>query len=767
VSQVDDRCLTGIRVTVNKRLLVFAILAAVCTVLSLAALSATADERQVISLNGLWEIADSVAPDKSPNRYEHRGPVPGLAHSATPAFENVDLFDSNARLRYYASDHPELADEFKFHVPKRELPTYSRITPAGIAYQRRNYFWYRTTFLAPSRRDVAILKVGKAQYGSQIWVNGHNVGGHMGCATSAFYDISQTIRWSRRNDVVIRIGAHPGILPDGDGCGVDFENAKWTAGIWDSVTVLMSGNPHIETIQVAPDVKRSRILVQTELRNYGPKAERFVLLNAIHPYRSTKLVARSGESVSLLAGEQKTVTVTIDLPHAKLWTPEDPNLYVVEASSGADTASTRFGMREFRFDTATRRAYLNGKPYFMRGGGIALNRFFEDPASGQLPWKEEWVRKLLVSIPKKMHWNSFRSFAGALPDAWLDIADEAGMLIDYEYPIAYDLDKTLTKDLLIAEYSAWMRDSRNHASVAIWDACDECASPLLHDVVIPAVRPLDLSERPWEASWSGPVGPDDPVADHPYKFIANVLTETGRGEFHVKSDFDPADLEFSYGGERLGNPLTGHAMFINEYGWLWLNRDGSPTLLTQQLYPKLPYPVDTPEHRLETQAYLLAGLTEYWRAYRIYAGVLHYAYLLSSHPWAATSDSFRNIEQLELNPYFESYVSEAFKPLGVYLNLWQRELHANENRSIQVMMINDEETPRNGMLKLILEEAGGDNLSQQVIPFAISSYGQETYTFELEVPGRTGNFWLKAIAMVPADTGAEPTVSRRHVAILP
>ena len=61
---------------------------------------------------------------------------------------------------------------------------------------------------------------------------------------------------------------------------------------------------------------------------------------------------------------------------------------------------TRFGMREFRFDTATKRAYLNGHVYFMRGSNITLHRFFEDPKSGTLPWDEAWVRKLLVEIPQ-------------------------------------------------------------------------------------------------------------------------------------------------------------------------------------------------------------------------------------------------------------------------------------------------------------------------------------------------------------------------------
>ena len=38
------------------------------------------------------------------------------------------------------------------------------------------------------------------------------------------------------------------------------------------------------------------------------------------------------------------------------------------------------------------------------------------------------------------------------------------------------------------------------------------------------------------------------------------------------------------------NPQAGdgkHAVVINEYGWLWLNRDGTPTTLTRQLYENL------------------------------------------------------------------------------------------------------------------------------------------------------------------------------------
>jgi hypothetical protein len=67
-------------------------------------------------------------------------------------------------------------------------------------------------------------------------------------------------------------------------------------------------------------------------------------------------------------------------------------------------------------------------------------------------------------------------------------------------------------------------------------------------------------------------------------------------------------------------------------------------------------------------AYLLAGITEFWRAYRQYAAVLHFVYLTSSDPLGYTSDHFRDVEKLDLDPYFRDYMSQAFAPLGVYLS---------------------------------------------------------------------------------------------------
>ncbi|HVX67056.1 MAG TPA: glycoside hydrolase family 2 TIM barrel-domain containing protein, partial [Bryobacteraceae bacterium] len=518
-------------------------------------------DRVTIPLDGTWDIADSIAAEPAPAVFTHKTPVPGLAHSATPAFNDVDLFDSRELIAN--------------RVSKGDMPRSALVESAGTPHQRRNYFWYRTTFQPRERRAVALLRVNKAQFGIAVWLNGRKIGEHFGCFTAAIFDVSSAVRWNRTNTLVVRVGAHPGVLPPNVNGGTDFEKNRWTPGIYDSVSLALSDNPVIESIQVAPHIATGEITVQTVLHNYGAPAS-VTLKHAVKPWKGAGTVSQSeGLAVSLAAGESRTVTETVKVPNAKLWTPEEPNLYVLESETGGDSISTRFGMREFRFDTATRRAYLNGKPYFLRGSNITLHRFFEDPVSGTLPWDEAWVRKLLVDIPKKMSWNSFRFCIGPVPDKWLDIADEAGLLIQNEYFVwighswhGKDYVKTFDNDQMIGEFREWMRDNWNHPSVAIWDANNETWYPDFTSKIIPAVRGLDLSNRPWENSYNGPQGADDPVEDHPYE---HQPMASGGPEFKM------SELEWMVARKGNTEPPTAHALILNEYGWLWLNRDGSPT----------------------------------------------------------------------------------------------------------------------------------------------------------------------------------------------
>jgi beta-galactosidase len=735
-----------------------------CSGLAICALSAGSQttHRTTLSLDGQWDVEDSVGANDMPAAYHHTAPVPGLAHSAVPAFPDVDQYQTRQLLsnlvrqgKYSQADYDKLGDA------------------RGISHQQRNYFWYRKTFEASAQNAVALLKVNKAQFGTVIYLNGVRIGEHDPCFTAAWFDVTGAIHWNAPNELVIRIGAHPGVLPANVSQGTEFEKNRWTPGIYDDVSLMAMNNPVIASVQAAPQIKSannpvSSVLVQTVLHNYSDRAVTAKVEQQVFEWKSRAAASEKIEvQVEVPAGGEKSVTQNIPVPKAHLWSPEDPFLYQVVTGTQGDDVATRFGMREFRFDTVTQRAYLNGRPYFLRGSNITLHRFFEDPEVGTLPWNEAWLHRLLVEIPKQLHWNAFRFCIGPVPDRWLEIADENGLLIENQYfvwvgrPAWGSYKESYDTNEMITEYSEWMRDNWNHPSVAIWDATNESFLPQFTKTIIPAVRSLDLSRRPWENSYNAPVGADDPVPDHQYLFYGLAMKDDPSHSFQM-TDYE----ELMGPVTNNSTSKTGHAMILNEYGWLWLNRDGTPTLLTQKLYPRLLGERNTTENRFALQAYLLGGETEFWRAYRRYAGVLHFVYLTASDPKAFTSDHFSDLKTLKLEPHFEKAMEQAFNPLGVYLNFWHPSLSAGETRDYTIAMVNDEDRPRAGKLRLVFANEADREAAAEEMPFSLAPLEAQSYLLTLKTPSVQGNYLLEAIASAE-DESAHPVISHRNVLVVP
>ncbi len=709
-------------------------------------------ERVTISLDGKWQIADSVDSEAIPPTFSRNAPVPGLANLAEPGFEKVDAFLSREHLanRVRAKLAPEVW-----------LTNYWK----GKVEQDRNYFWYRKTFRAPGRYPVAMLKINKAQFGTAVWLNGQKLGEYAGCYSASRFHFEDVIQWSGENTLLIRVGAHPGVLPDNYPTGSDFEKIKWTPGIYDSVSLIFCDGPLIQSVQVAPRIANSEAIVQTVLKNVRNEPVSASLTQVIKTWKGGKRVTVAApQSVNLGPGEERSVTQTIHIPDAHLWSPEDPFLYALESSTGGDNVKTRFGMREFHFDGATRRAYLNGKVYYLRGSNITLHRFFEDPLCKDLPWNEAWVTKLLGDLPKKMHWNYFRFCIGPVPDRWLEICDETGLLIQNEFfvwtggPGWYKgYSRSHDPDEMIRQYKDWMRDNWNHPSVVVWDANNETKDDIFGTRIIPVVRPLDLSNRPWENSYNPPVGPNDPVEDHPY-----LMQSGGSG----KLSFKMSDLEKMDGKPRGSLPSDKHAPLINEYGWLWLNRDGTPTRLTENLYPQLMGTTNvTARERLDLYSYLLAGKTEFWRAHRQYAGIIHFVYLTCSYPGVYTADHFADVTRLKLDPAFADYMGEAFKPLGVYLNFFQPTIAPRTPQTFTVMLVNDYDRALDGRVVLALESEKGRVLARSEKPFSMGALGNAAIEIPLDIPASSGKCVLKATAHPDRATRIGPTVSRRWLTV--
>lgn len=696
-------------------------------------------QRVTISLNGTWEIEESTLPDKIPAKFHREVEVPGLVNTSKPFFEGVDMFYSK---EYYSNSwaKPSL---IKLDINPDTMKT-------GYSFQKRNYFWYRKSFQTKPGFEAVILKVNKAQFGTMVLVNGKKAGEYNGCFSAQYYNITNLIKSRGTNTVVIRIGAHPAVLPPSVPAGNDFEKRHWTPGIYDDVSVIFTNYPFIETLQVAPDIHKNEIVVQPVVI-LKPGAGLLKLTGRVNEWKSGKEVSVVTKEFDSEGETRQTVLFSIPVSDARLWSPEDPFLYTLNLSTGSDDINVRFGMRELRFDTPTKRAYLNDKIIFLRGSNITLHRFFDDSLCLNHPWDEQWVRKLLTGLPKKYNWNSFRFCIGPVPDKWFDIADEAGLLIQNEYFI-WSYRPYWDRELLKTHLADWMRDCWNHPSVAWWDINNETREPVLTGLIT-ELRKLDLSGRAWDNGYNLPEGDNDPVEDHNYKFYSSRFWQDGWNQ-----------QKFIEGmAEKTTNSPhpTAHAVVLNEYGWLWLKRNGESTLLTSPVYDSIARGYNNSQ-RQELYAYLLAAETEYFRAHRNYAGVLHFDYLTGDFEGAITGDIFKNPETLEPVRIYDEYFTEIFKPLGVYVNFFPVSLKPDEEADIPVMIINDEYRRISGNLELKLVDASGVVLSDYARPFSLPDLSQNTYLVRIKMPKMEGSYWLNTYAV--REDGSK-TICRRKISV--
>jgi hypothetical protein len=682
----------------------------------------------VTTLNGTWQIAAG-SMDDMPEAFHAEVQVPGLVTLAEPAFQEVGFSG-----KYEA-------------------------------------FWYRRTFETASRPgETTYLKVYKAKYGTQVFVNGREAGYQTLNFTPSLFDISSMLHpRGEENELVIRIGAHIDALPDTVCTGGEIEKKRYMPGIYDNVELIRMNGINIRNVQVVPELLNNRVRVQLEV-NFLGGVEECRIQGKVSTYHDGEVVGHSN-ILNIRKGSGKS-ELTIPVPDARPWTPEDPFLYVVRITDGTFSYQTRFGMRSFRLDsTRTNLALLNEDPYYFRGTNVALFRFFEDPECADLPWNRAWVRSLFRKY-KALGLNSVRTCISSFPKFWYELADEEGLALFAEYPMWYAFNEEvssgdftlfrkdpvckygiypekLTTPRLVNEYARWMKDLWNHASVIAWDAQNETWS--IHTgEAIQVVRKLDLSNRPWDNGWSPPASKSDWREGHSY-FAGFNPGKSNNQNLEARAPFSLGDLtkkvkiprtfympyQNAYNLPR--NDYTEQPCLLNEYGYLWLNRDGTPTSLTKAYYDALFGPDCDPDTRREHYAYMLAAITEYWRSSRACFGINYPFGLAHSLPYGATSDNLIDVKGPEFDPNFEETMIHAFAPVGICIEEWDETFPANSINDLPVVVTNDLDKRVSGRVTVSIIQ---DNrtVSSTTLSVDVPAWEQKRTYFRVNYPGEEGAY---------------------------
>lgn len=368
----------------------------------------------------------------------------------------VDQYDTCIRQKWFLE---RKSDEHGFSLPVdysfdewpvMELPAcWNTVAPEYLLYEGSMVFTRIFSYAARGDEEV-YLRIGAANYLLRVFLNGQYLGLHRGGSTPAYFKITEHLKDDNR------------IILQADSTRrreqVPTENTDWFnyGGIYREIELIRVPKIHIKNFRTAlvPDGTFSKITVWVKL------SENVDTTVVVHiPGLDVN------EAFSVINGEGSCI-----LPVApKLWSPEEPVLYDVTLSCGADHVSDRVGYREV--SVKGRKIFLNGKELFLRG----ISAHEDSVKNGKALSDDE--RRQILGAAKELGCNFMRVAHYPHHENMAKLADEAGMLLWEEIPVywairfarkeTYEDAENQLKELITRDY--------NRASVIVWSVGNENA----------------------------------------------------------------------------------------------------------------------------------------------------------------------------------------------------------------------------------------------------------------------------------------------------
>lgn len=358
--------------------------------------------------------ADEVGPDNAHPEY----PRPQLTRDA---WRNL-----NGRWQFAAAEAGERPPVGK-DLPERILVPYPVESQLSGLERREDRMWYRRTFTVPADWHIGSgkrlrLNFGAVDWRTEVYVNGTKVAEHQGGYDKFSADIADALKPGRTQELIVGV-YDPTDAADGENPPLGKQRLDpsgiWytpSSGIWQTVWMEPVAPDHVDSLKLTPDVSHNRLTVEAQ----GVRAGVPITAAAYDGKRKVATArGRTGEPL----------TLTIEDPH--LWSPDDPFLYGLKVTVGADRVGSYFGMRSIAVENVngTPRTVLNGEPVFMMA---TLDQGFWPDGLHTAPTDDARVYDLKVH--KQLGFNAVRKHIKVEPDRWFSWADRLGLLVWQDMP---------------------------------------------------------------------------------------------------------------------------------------------------------------------------------------------------------------------------------------------------------------------------------------------------------------------------------------------
>ena len=291
-----------------------------------------------------------------------------------------------------------------------------------------NELWYKRSFVIPAawKGKNVLLHFGAVDWKAEVFINDIKIGAHTGGYTPFCFDITPFLGAGEQK-LVIKVwdGTDTGFQPRGKQVG-NPHGIWYTAvtGIWQTVWLEPVNEKYIANIKSVPRIDNNRLSVDVCTKNTQD---------------ADIIEVKVKDGATVVATSKATAGQTIDLniPGAKLWSPESPFLYDMEVTlyskgKAVDQVKSYCAMRKI---SAKRDAFgivrmqLNNKDYFHFGPldqGWWPDGLYTAPTDEALAYD--------IKKTKDFGFNMIRKHVKVEPARWYTHCDRLGILVWQDMP---------------------------------------------------------------------------------------------------------------------------------------------------------------------------------------------------------------------------------------------------------------------------------------------------------------------------------------------
>jgi beta-galactosidase/beta-glucuronidase len=324
--------------------------------------------------------------------------------------------------------------------------------------------WYKRTFKVKKSKpgDRVLLHFGAVDWQAEVYLNGKKIGAHQGGYTSFTIDATANIT-GKQEELIVRVWD-----PTDDGKQARGKQVKnpggiyYTpvTGIWQTVWLEVVPESYTASYKITTDIDKSTLSITPQIAGAKPGDQLSITIKDGDKQITVKQLAVSG-------------AIVIDVPQAKLWSPESPDLYTFELSvnrngKAVDKVSGYFGMRKIvvaKDAQGVDRLYLNNKEVFQYG---PLDQGYWPDGIYTAANEEALVSD--IKLMKDAGFNMVRKHVKVEPLRWYYQCDKLGLIVWQDMPSGYgeivpvkDHDHSVEGDWMAKNYRDIDRDANNEA----------------------------------------------------------------------------------------------------------------------------------------------------------------------------------------------------------------------------------------------------------------------------------------------------------------